>query len=94
MSDAGKLLTLDQSDELLACSSRTLRCATDTEQLQACRLGQRAKSDRIHPDELDGVGPAQSCGPPLSLPAPSLGPPPQDSADDRVAEMLGVRRPD
>ncbi len=94
MSDTRKLLTLAQAAELSACSTKALRRAIDAGQLQACRLGQSARSDRIHPNDLSTWW-AQSrvATPQLSLPAPSLRPPRWDSADDRVAEMLGVRRP-
>ncbi|MFG6110645.1 helix-turn-helix domain-containing protein [Stenotrophomonas nematodicola] len=53
MSDGGKLLTLAQAAELSACSTKTLRRAIDAGKLTACRLGQGAKSDRIHPVDLD-----------------------------------------
>lgn len=95
MSDAGKLLTVAQAAELSACSTKTLRRAIDAGQLQACRLGQSAKSDRIHPDDLNAWW-ARSRVTVAPLPFPKLSPLPlpRDSADDRVAEMLGMRRPE
>lgn len=52
MSAAEQLMTLAQAAEKCACSTKTLRRAIDVGSLAACRLGQGAKSDRIHPADL------------------------------------------
>lgn len=93
MSDAGKLLTVAQAAELSACSTKTLRRAIDAGQLKVCRLGQSAKSDRVHPDDLSAWW-AQSryVVPQFSFPDPTRRLVPHDSADDRLAAMLGIAR--
>ncbi|MGY5942913.1 helix-turn-helix domain-containing protein [Stenotrophomonas forensis] len=53
MESNSKLLTLTQAAELSACSTRTLRRAIGAGRLAVARLGQSAKSDRIHVDDLE-----------------------------------------
>lgn len=93
MSEAGKLLTVAQAAELSACSTKTLRRAIDAGQLQACRLGQGAKSDRIHPNDLSAWW-AQSrlVVPQFSFPDLTRRLALHDSADDRLAGLLGIAR--
>jgi len=92
MSDAGKLLTVAEAADLSACSTKTLRRAIDAGQLKVCRLGQSAKSDRVHPDDLRAWW-AQSklVVPQFSFPDSSQRPASHESADDRLAAMLGIK---
>lgn len=53
MESGNKLLTLAQAAELSACSTKTLRRAIDAGELATVRLGQSAKSDRIHAVDLE-----------------------------------------
>lgn len=91
MSDAGKLLTVAEAADLSACSTKTLRRAIDAGQLKVCRLGQSAKSDRVHPNDLSAWW-AQSryVVPQFSFPDPTGRSVPHESADDRLAGLLGV----
>lgn len=52
MNDDGKLLTVAEAAQRSACSTKPLRRAIDAGQVKVCRLGQSAKSDRVHPDDL------------------------------------------
>lgn len=91
MSEAGKLLTVAQAAELSACSTKTLRRAIDAGQLQACRLGQGAKSDRIHPNDLEAWWAlCRVVVPQPSFPEPSRLHIPLDTADERIAKLLGI----
>lgn len=91
MSDAGKLLTVAEAADLSSCSTRTLRRAIGAGQLKVCRLGQSAKSDRVHPNDLSAWW-AQSrlVVPQFSFPDSFQGPASHESADDRLAAMLGI----
>jgi len=91
MNDAGKLLTVAEAAERSACSIKTLRRAIHAGQLKVCRLGQSAKSDRVHPDDL-GAWWAQSrfVVPQFSFPDPTRRLVPHHSAVDRLAVMLGI----
>lgn len=94
MSDNGRLMTLAQAAERSACSVKTVRRAIDNGQLTAYRLGQGAKSDRIHPAELDAWwAKSRLAIPHFSFPNPPRRPIPQDSADESLADMLGIPRP-
>lgn len=83
-------MTLAEAAERSACSPKTIRRAIDAGQLVAVRLGASAKSDRIHPTDLDdwwersrrasAVGPAAPKGC-KSVPRPG-------SADERLAALL------
>ncbi|MCU1197520.1 helix-turn-helix domain-containing protein [Stenotrophomonas maltophilia] len=53
MESSHKLLTLAQAADLCACHPRTLRRAINDGHLTAMRLGQSAKSDRIHVADLE-----------------------------------------
>lgn len=80
-------MTLAQAAELSACSTKTLRRAIDAGQLTAYRLGQGAKSDRIHPAELDAWWAKSRLAvvPPIRLPmaSPSL-----ETEDEQIARIL------
>lgn len=91
MSDAGKLLTVAEAADLSACSTKTLRRAINAGQLKVCRLGQSAKSDRVHPNDLSAWW-AQSrlVVPQFSFPESIRRPLPDYSADDRLDAMLGI----
>ena len=93
MSDGGKLLTLTQAAELSACSTKTLRRAIDAGKLTACRLGQGAKSDRIHPVDLDAWWAASRLEPVQfpSFPYARMSEP-SDTADDRLSRLLSPAR--
>jgi len=89
----GKLMTLAQAAEKCACSTKTLRRAIDAGALTAYRLGQGAKSDRIHPADLNiwwGKCKVQTCqspsGPMEAIKLPS------DTADERLERLLGTGR--
>lgn len=47
------LLTIRQAAEKLAVSPKTIRRAIDSGRLKVRRLGQSAKSERIHPNDLE-----------------------------------------
>jgi len=49
----GKLMTLAEAAERSAYSPKTIRRAIDAGQLTAVRLGSGAKSDQIHPTDLE-----------------------------------------
>lgn len=87
METTNKLLTMAQAAELSACSTKTLRRAIDAGQLTAYRLGQGAKSDRIHPAELDAwwAKSRLAVAPPIRLPiaSPSL-----ETEDEQIARIL------
>lgn len=90
MESGKKLLTLAQAAELSACSSKTVRRAIDAGKLSACRLGQGAKSDRIHPADLDAWWTNSRLA---AVPAPKLPfmpPPPlsMDTEDEVMARIL------
>ena len=90
MSDGGKLLTLAQAAELSACSTKTLRRAIDAGKLTAYRLGQGAKSDRIHPVDLDAWWAASRLEPVHFPSLPYAHPPvPLDTVDERLDRLLG-----
>ncbi len=86
----GKLMTLAEAAERSACSPKTIRRAIDAGQLVAVRLGASARSDRVHPADLEdwwersrrasAVGPA---APRASQCVPRPG-----SADERLAALL------
>lgn len=80
-------MTLAQAAELSACSTKTLRRAIDAGQLTAYRLGQGAKSDRIHPAELDAwwAKSRLAVAPPIRLPVAS---PSLETEDELVAKIL------
>jgi excisionase family DNA binding protein len=82
-------MTLAQAAELSACSTKTLRRAIDAGRLKACRLGQGAKSDRIHPADLDAWWAASRLEP-LQFPAFPYArlAPPIDTVDERLDRLL------
>lgn len=93
MESCNKLLTLMQAAELSACSTRTLRRAIDAGRLAVARLGQSAKSDRIHVDDLEEWW-RQSRYVPAPLPVlpktTSMGPFVSD-ADERLEKLLATK---
>ena len=46
------LLTIQEAADRLRCSTKTIRRAIDAGRLRVVRLGESARSDRIHPDDL------------------------------------------
>lgn len=90
MALAGKLMTLAEAAERSACSPKTVRRAIDAGQPAAVRLGASAKSDRIHPDDLEDWWKRSrvTAASARSAPRPSSGPLPITSADARIAELL------
>jgi len=94
MNLADKLMTLAQAAELCACHPRTLRRAINDGQLTAMRLGQGAKSDRVHAADLQAWWQRSRYVPP-SMPAPpkvAFTKPLTSSAEDRIAELLATKR--
>lgn len=89
METTNKLLTMAQAAELSACSTKTLRRAIDAGSLAACRLGQGAKSDRIHPTDLNAWWAASRLEP-VQFPAFPYGrlAPPLDMVDERLDRLL------
>ena len=47
------LLTIRQAAEHLACSPKMVRRAIDRGELKCVRIGESARSDRIHPEDLE-----------------------------------------
>lgn len=86
-----KLMTLAEAAKQSACSPKTIRRAVDAGQLAACRLGESARSDRIHAADLaDWWGRSKvKPSPGIQMPAvkPAL---PDDDAYNRLAELLGL----
>lgn len=94
MESGNKLLTLAQAAELSACSTKTLRRAIDAGKLATVRLGQSAKSDRIHAADLDAWWQRSRYVPP-SMPVPpkvAFTKPLTSSAEERIAELLATKR--
>ena len=48
-----RLYTVKIVANILDCSTKTVRRAINAGHLKVVRLGESAKSDRVHPDELD-----------------------------------------
>lgn len=93
MNDDGKLLTVAEAAERSACSTKTLRRAIDAGQLKVCRLGHSPKSDRVHPADLSAWwARSKLILPQFLFPDPTRRLVPHDSADDRLAAMLGIAR--
>ncbi|MBK0054354.1 helix-turn-helix domain-containing protein [Stenotrophomonas sp. S39] len=90
MNPSGRLMTLGEAAERSACAPKTVRRAINAGQLVAVRLGASARSDRVHPADLEdwwersrrasAVGPAAS-GASQTVPRPG-------SADERLAALL------
>lgn len=89
VNESGKLLTLAQAAELSACSVKTLRRAIEAGKLSACRLGQGAKSDRIHPTDLDAWWAKSRL---VAVPSPKLPfmPPPRLSMETEGEQMARI----
>lgn len=94
MVPTGKLMTLAQAAELCACHPRTLRRAINDGQLTAMRLGQSAKSDRIHAADLEAWWQRSRYVPPpmLDFPKASFTKPLTSSTEERIAELLATKR--
>jgi len=93
MNPTDKLMTLAQAAELCACHPRTLRRAINDGQLTAMRLGQSAKSDRIHTADLEAWWQRSRYVPPPMPEFPKttfMGPLVSD-ADDRLEERLATK---
>lgn len=94
MESGNKLLTLAQAAELSACSTKTLRRAIDAGELATVRLGQSAKSDRIHADDLEAWWQrSRYVSPPMPVfpKATFMGPLVSD-ADERLEKLLATKR--
>ncbi|WP_089237125.1 MULTISPECIES: helix-turn-helix domain-containing protein [Stenotrophomonas] len=94
MESGNKLLTLAQAAELSACSTKTLRRAIDAGELATVRLGQSAKSDRIHAADLDAWWQRSRYVPPpmpVFPKAPFMGPLVSD-VDERLQKLLATKR--
>lgn len=90
MALSGKLMTLAEAAERSACSPKTIRRAIDGGQLTSIRLGSSAKSDRIHPADLEDWW-ERSRRTSAVLPAApkaSQAAPRPSSADERLAALL------
>jgi len=48
-----RLHTINAAANILDCSTKTVRRAINKGDLRVVRLGESARSDRIHPDDLD-----------------------------------------
>lgn len=86
----GKLMTLAEAAERSACSPKTVRRAIDAGQLVAVRLGASARSDRVHPADLEDwwersrrASAVEPAAPRASQSVPRPG-----SADERLAALL------
>lgn len=94
MGPGDKLMTLAQAAELCACHPRTLRRAINDGQLTAMRLGQSAKSDRIHAADLEAwwqrsryVSPPMPAFPKANFMGPLV-----SDADERLEKLLATKR--
>lgn len=94
MESGNKLLTLAQAADLSACSKKTLRRAIDAGELATVRLGQSAKSDRIHAADLDAWWQRSRYVPPPRPVFPKatfMGPLVSD-VDERLEKLLATKR--
>lgn len=93
MATGDQLMTLSQAAEKCACSPKTIRRAVDAGQLSACRLGESARSDRIHPADLAlwwGKCKVRVCpSPSVRMDITKL---PLVSAEEQLANLLGIGR--
>ncbi|MBO1746892.1 helix-turn-helix domain-containing protein [Stenotrophomonas sp. SI-NJAU-1] len=91
---ADKLMTLAQAAELCACHPRTLRRAINDGHLTAMRLGQSAKSDRIHADDLEAWWQRSRYVPPTvpTFPKVPFESPQIFDADERLKALLGTKK--
>ena len=48
-----QLLTISETAKRLSCSTRMVRRLVATGRLRVVRLGETARSDRVHPDDLE-----------------------------------------
>ncbi|NMT33768.1 helix-turn-helix domain-containing protein [Stenotrophomonas maltophilia] len=94
MALSGKLMTLAEAAERSACSAKTIRRAIDAGQLVAVRLGGSARSDRIHPADLEDwwERSRQTTAPAPAMSGVTTAPTSPTSADERVAAMLAPIR--
>ncbi|QDL29613.1 DNA-binding protein [Stenotrophomonas maltophilia] len=94
MVPADKLMTLAQAAELCACHPRTLRRAINDGQLTAMRLGQSAKSDRIHAADLEAWWQRSRYMPPPTTVFPKTSPTGSllSDADERLERLLATNR--
>lgn len=90
MALSGKLMRLGEAAERSACSPKTIRRAIDAGQLVAVRLGASAKSDRIHPADLEGWWERSRLASAVlpAVPKASQAAPCPGSADERLAALL------
>lgn len=89
----GKLMTMAEAAERSACSPKTVRRAIDTGQLTAVRLGSSARSDRIHPADLEDWWRRSRQSPRSTPPSSALACPHMPSADERLAALLDLKAP-
>ncbi|HEL5329123.1 excisionase family DNA-binding protein [Stenotrophomonas maltophilia] len=93
MESNNKLLTLMQAAELSACSIKTLRRAIEAGRLAVTRLGQSAKSDRIHVDDLEKWWrQSQYVAPPMPVFPDRIKVPIFSGADERLERLLATNR--
>lgn len=93
MNDQGNLMTISEAAERSACSSKTIRRAIDAGQLAAVRLGKSARSDRIHPVDLDVWWQRSRHTPAFhTIKSARVAPPLAPSADERIALLLAPKR--
>ncbi|HFT6992563.1 TPA: helix-turn-helix domain-containing protein [Stenotrophomonas maltophilia] len=83
-------MTLAEAAERSACSPKTVRRAIDAGQLTAVRLGASARSDRIHPADLEDWWERSRRASAVlpAVPKASQAPPCPGSADERLAALL------
>ncbi|HDX0827437.1 TPA: helix-turn-helix domain-containing protein [Stenotrophomonas maltophilia] len=83
-------MTLAEAAERSACSPKTIRRAIDAGQLVAVRLGASARSDRVHPADLEDwwERSRRASAVLLAVPKASQSAPRPGSADERLAALL------
>lgn len=88
---AERLMTLAQAAESSGVSTKTLRRAIEAGELEACRLGTSAKSDRIHPTDLRIWWARRKLSQCQSQSAPTAAiKSPSATADERIEKLLGT----
>lgn len=89
-----KLMTLAEAAKQSACSPKTIRRAVNAGELAACRLGESARSDRIHPADLATWWEKSKVQPPpdVAWPIPRKARFELESAEDRIARRIGPGR--
>ncbi|MCU1150998.1 MULTISPECIES: helix-turn-helix domain-containing protein [Stenotrophomonas] len=86
-------MTVAEAAEQSACSAKTIRRAINTGQLTAVRLGSSARSDRIHPADLEDWWRRSQHSPSSTPPSSALACPHMPNADERLAALLDLKTP-